>query len=149
MISGKTTNWDLMRDEHTDSRVRLAVDAIWNRGELDRADGLFAADYVNHGGLIPDLVRGPEAVKLSAALFRAAFPELQVTVDTLMTHGDSVALRWSARTSPSADPDGSELAGEGASEALRGMTFGRLSRGKIVESWTTWDGSRRPPEMLS
>lgn len=138
-----------MVSKQIDTRVRLAVEAIWNRGELDFADGLFADDYVNHGGLIPDLVRGPEAVKLSAALFRAAFPELKVAVDTLMTHEDSVALRWSARTAPSAAVDGAGTGVEGATDALMGMTFGRLRRGKIVESWTTWNGPRRSQGMLS
>jgi hypothetical protein len=50
--------------------VRLAVEEIWNQGDLDTADAVFTPDYVNHGGLIPDLIRGPEAVKLSVALYR-------------------------------------------------------------------------------
>ena len=55
-----------MEQQETGALVRRAVEAIWNRGELDQADGLVAADYINHGGLIPDVVRGPEAVKLCA-----------------------------------------------------------------------------------
>jgi hypothetical protein len=46
--------------------VRWAIEAIWNRGDLDVADELFAADYVNHYGLIADLVFGPEPVLTSA-----------------------------------------------------------------------------------
>ena len=41
--------------------VRRAVEAIWNRGDLDAADELFAPGFVNHNGLITDLVSGPEA----------------------------------------------------------------------------------------
>ena len=59
--------------------MRTAIEAIWNRGDLDVADDVFAADYVNHDGLIADLVRGPEAIKISAALHRLAFPGLHVT----------------------------------------------------------------------
>jgi len=69
--------------------VRQAVEAIWNRGELDAADALFAPDYVNHGGLIPDLVRGPEAVKLSAALVLLVVdqPVLTQLIAFALNHG--------------------------------------------------------------
>ena len=60
--------------------VRRAIEAIWNRGDLDIADELFAAGYVNHDGVIADLVLGPEAIKISAALHRLAFPDLHVAI---------------------------------------------------------------------
>ena len=44
--------------------VRRAIEAIWNRGDLDVADELFAPGFVNHNGLITDLVFGPEAIKI-------------------------------------------------------------------------------------
>jgi len=45
--------------EHNAELVRRAVEEIWNQGDLTLADVLFAPSYVNHGGLIPDLVCGP------------------------------------------------------------------------------------------
>ena len=65
-----------MAEAQNAALVRRAVEEIWNRGQLDLADVLFAADYVNHAGLIPDLVRGPEAIKISVAFYRTAFPQL-------------------------------------------------------------------------
>src|SRR3954465_13578859 len=58
--------------------VRQVSGEIWNGGNLDLADNLFASDYFNHGGIIPDLVRGPEAIKISVVMCRSAFPSLQV-----------------------------------------------------------------------
>jgi ketosteroid isomerase-like protein len=113
--------------------VRRAVEAIWNRGALEAADALFAPDYVTHGGLIPDLVRGPEAIKVSAALYRTAFPDLHVAVDDLVADGETVVLRWTARAAaPGAIPPGPR--GE-----VTGVTRGRLVGGRIAESWTSWD----------
>jgi len=43
--------------------VRQAIELIWNRGDLDAADEFFAPGYVNHHGLIVDLILGPEAVR--------------------------------------------------------------------------------------
>ena len=79
--------------------VRRAIDAIWNRGDLDAADEFFADDYVNHYGLIPGFVLGPEAI-ISAALYRVAFPGLQVAVDDVRIVEDTVVLRWTALEIP-------------------------------------------------
>src|SRR6266700_395262 len=73
------------------SLIHRVIDEIWNAGDLDLADELFGAAYVNHGGLIPDLVPGPEGVKFSVALYRTAFPDLQLCADDLRPSGE-----WSA-----------------------------------------------------
>jgi predicted SnoaL-like aldol condensation-catalyzing enzyme len=117
--------------------VRQVIEEIWNGGNLDLADQVFAPDYVNHGGLIPDLVRGPEAIKVSVALYRLAFPEFRVAVVDLLAQGQTVALRWTAHRTPG--HDGGSDAPDGEPDTLRGMTFGRVSGGKIMESWTYWE----------
>src|SRR4051812_41040855 len=92
-----------MVDKGSLAVVRQAVEDIWNCGDLAVADVLFAPTYVNHGGLIPDLVRGPEAIKSAVALYRTAFPGLHITVQSLLGQGDMVELRWVARNAvPSA-----------------------------------------------
>ena len=65
--------------------VRRAVEEVWNQRDLDVADALFAPDYINHGGLIPDLVQGPEMIKISVALFRTAFPDFWITADDVIS----------------------------------------------------------------
>jgi len=117
--------------------VRRAIEAIWNRGELVVADELFGPDYVNHDGLIPDLVRGPEAIKISVALYRIAFPDLHITVDEMSTDGETVVIHWTARRE-TPGPAGSAVIPN--QTLLTGMTRSLLSGGKIVESWTRWDG---------
>ena len=117
--------------------VRRAIEAIWNRGDLDVADELFAPDYVNHNGLIADLVSGPEAIKISAAFYRLAFPDLHVSVEELTIKEDTVVLRWTARrSSVRRSRDGAFTANQ---KLLTGITRSRLADGKIMESWTEWD----------
>src|ERR1700694_4847381 len=77
--------------------VRHAIEEIWNQGHLDVADTLFAAAYVNAGGLVPDLVRGPEAIKIAAALHLTAFPRLHITIERMISEGVHVAFQWVAR----------------------------------------------------
>jgi hypothetical protein len=124
-----------MAETHNAALVRRAVMEIWNRGKLDLADVLFAADYVNHAGLIPDLVRGPEAIKFSVAFYRTAFPNFHISIDELTAKRDAVVLRWSARSS-------APLAGSASSatqHTLKGIIVSRCAGGQIMESWTHWD----------
>ena len=117
--------------------VRQVIEEIWNGGDLELADQVFAPDYVNHGGLIPDLVRGPEAIKVSVALYRLAYPAFRVAVVDLLAQGQTVALRWAAYRTPSHD-GGSDVPSRDP-DTLRGMTFGRVRDGQIMESWTCWE----------
>jgi hypothetical protein len=110
--------------------VQRVVDEIWNAGNLELADELFASTYVNHGGLIPDLVQGPEGIKFSVALYRAAFPGLHVAVDDLAVDKDAVILRWTAA---------GQAAGGSTTGTLTGVTRSHVVDGRVVESWTTWD----------
>ena len=116
--------------------ARRAVEEIWNQGHLALADVLFAPTYVNHGGLIPDLIHGPEAIKSGVALYRAAFPDFYLTVEALRAEEEMVELHWSARRGPSTARSGGAASQGGA---LRGTTRSRCAAQQIVESWTTWD----------
>jgi hypothetical protein len=113
--------------------VRRVIDEIWNAGNIDLADELFSRIYINHGGLIPDLVSGPEGIKFSVALYRAAFPDLHISVDSLVSMNGGVHLHWTARSSTA----GAVSAGH----ALTGETRSSLAGGQIVESWTRWDST--------
>lgn len=117
--------------------VRRAIEAIWNRGDLDMADELFAPAFVNHNGLITDLVLGPEAIKISAAFYRLAFPDLHITIEALTTKEDFVMICWTAQRSSADDPD--DRAFTASQTLLTGVTRSRLADGKIMESWTEWN----------
>jgi hypothetical protein len=121
--------------------IRRVVDEIWNLGNLDLADALFAADYVNHGGLIPDLVHGPEAVKVAVTLYKLAFPRHLVAVDHLIQVGDRVSFEWTAT-------DPASLDSAKGPAALTGGTIVRLLGEQITESWMRWaddDVQHHPP----
>ena len=126
-----------MAAEPNGALVRRAIDEIWNQGVFDAADALFAPAYVNHGGLIPDLVRGPEAIKVGVALYRTAFPNFQVIVDDLIAEGETVVLRWTARNAPPGAWAGRVPAGQRGQ--VTGITRVHLVGGQIAESWTRWD----------
>jgi predicted SnoaL-like aldol condensation-catalyzing enzyme len=119
--------------------VHQVIEDLWNGGDLDLADHLFAPNYVNHGGLITDVVHGPEAIKVSIVLYRTAFPQFQIAIVDLLAQGPMVALRWIAHGTPRRDRASTHEAEEQPSDSVRGMTFARMNAGQIHESWMCWE----------
>lgn len=133
--------WDLLCTCEKDEAVlRRVVEEIWNEGDIDLADELFSSTYVNHGGLIPDLVQGPEGIRFSVALYRTAFPGLHIRVDDLSSSDGTVHMHWTAQRSV-AEP-GKDTAGAlNFEQGFSGSMKSSVSGGQIVESWTSWDST--------
>lgn len=110
--------------------VRRYVE-LWSTGNLDLADEVLAADFVDHAH--PNDVPGPESVKQAVANFRTSFPDAQVTIEHLLCEGDIVAFRAVIRGTHRAayagfPPTGKEI-------VFQGMDFIRIADGKVAELW--------------
>ena len=116
--------------------IQRVVDEIWTRGDLELADRLFTPEYINHGGLIPDLVQGPEAIKVSVAMYRLAFPGLQILVDDLTVDGNTATFRWAAHGGTAGGSPGPAGARK---VSMAGGMIVRIEAGRIAESWTSWN----------
>ena len=110
---------------------------IYSTGDLDIADEIIAADYVGHDPAQPEPLRGPDVVKQSAQGYRAAFPDLQVSVEQQIAEGEWVVTRWSTRGTHEGELFG--IAPTGRLVTVTGISIQRIVGGKIVEDWTNWD----------
>ena len=70
-------------------------------------------------------------------MYRAAFPDVRITVDDVIAAGDKVALRWHSEGTHRGELEG--LAPTGARGLVTGISIDRWQDGKVVESWTEWD----------
>jgi hypothetical protein len=111
--------------------LRRAVEELWNAQQFNVAEELIAPTYVNHGGLITDLVHGPEAILASVALFRRMFPCLTVMIESLECVGDLTVLHWRAVADGEVPVD--DEAG------IAGVLRAWIINGRIHESWMEWD----------
>lgn len=125
----------IMSTEKSVALVRRAVTEIWNGLDLNLADRLFDASYVNHGGIIPDLMIGPESMKFAVVLQHTAFPRLEVRERAMAAEGNVVELKWAAGRFQESrgDVDRAPVV------VARGTTLIRCADDQIAESWTTWD----------
>jgi steroid delta-isomerase-like uncharacterized protein len=117
--------------------VRREVEEIFSRGNLDAADEIYAPDYVGHEPTTPEDIRGLEGAKQYAAVYREAFPDLQVTVEDQIAEGDRVATRFTARGTHQGELEG--IAPTGNRVEITGIVISRVADGKIAEDWTNFD----------
>lgn len=82
-----------MSVESNKALARRFYGEVISEGNLDLIDELVSPDFVEHE-VFPGLpTTGPEAPKAFFRLFRAAFPDLQMTPDELIAEGNKVVAR--------------------------------------------------------
>ena len=119
---------------------RQLLERSFNEGNFELIDRLVASDAVNHDPATPAQmrhVRGPEVLKGMATMYRAAFPDLRITVDDVIAADDKVVLRWHSEGTHRGELAG--LAPTGARGSVTGMSIDRWKDGKVVEAWAEWD----------
>ncbi len=120
--------------------VQRMADEIWNQGNLDAADELFAADFVNHDpnpapnpGDVTDL----ESYKGWVVEYLNAYPDYHVEVHDMVAEGDKVGARYTATGTHQGDFFGIEATGNQVTMTM--VNVYRLAGGKIVEAWWSYD----------
>lgn len=112
---------------------------VWNQGNSNAIDELLADDGVIHGlvdaGGNP--VTGLKAFHEFHDQFRGAFPDINVSVDDVISDGDRVVARCSVRGTHSGEQLG--FAATDAPVQFDGIAIVRIKDGKIVEAWNQFD----------
>lgn len=112
---------------------------LWNTGELAIADEVIHRDCAIHARIpfATDFMRGPDAMAQLVMFYRLAFSEIRMTVDELVAEEDLVVARWTARGRNTGDLLG--LPATGRETVTTGIDFLRITGGKIIEGWVSWD----------
>jgi len=111
-----------MKSEANKALVRRYID-MWNTGNVEWADEVLSPTWVDHAH--PE-VTGTASVKQAVQKIRAAFPDFHITIGSILSEGDLVALRTTVRRG-------------GPSQV---MWFVRIASGKMEEMWTGSETSR-------
>jgi steroid delta-isomerase-like uncharacterized protein len=123
-----------------EAQARAAIELslqLWNEGNMDLADQVYAPDVVRHDyGANKDIV-GLDGQKELIAENRTAFPDLILTIDEMIFEGGVVAMRWTlsgTNTGPLVDtpPTGNKM-------QLRGISIVHTIEGKATEIWDVYN----------
>jgi steroid delta-isomerase-like uncharacterized protein len=105
-----------------------------DRGNVDVVEEFYAPDYVDH---TPSPTRqqaaGRDGVARTLALFQHAFPDTRHTIEELLSEGDKVVARVSARATHTGELFGHPPTGKVVT--LTGITIYRVVDGRIAERW--------------
>jgi len=126
-----------MSAEDNKALIRRQFEAIWNGGNLNVIDELYAPNYTNHDPANPDQAPGPAGFIQRVSLYRTALPDLHLTIDDQVAEGDRVVTRWTGSGTHRGDLLG--IPPTGRSVSVTGMLISRIEGGKFVEEWVNWD----------
>lgn len=115
--------------------VRRFVEEVINRGSAASLRDLVDPNHVVHEPIGDHY--GPDGVRIALAGYRAAFPDLAVTIDDLVAEGDRVVRRFTARGTHQGTLMG--VAPTGKTVSVEGIWIDRLVDGRLVESWFSFD----------
>ena len=116
--------------------TRTIVERAVTGGELDALDQVYSPELLWHGPGGRE-IRGVNGMKEMIAGYRAAFPDLEMTVEREVAEGNTLAVEWrcvGTHTGPLGDipPTGRRI-------DIRGHVMARFERGKIVEEFEVFD----------
>jgi steroid delta-isomerase-like uncharacterized protein len=109
---------------------------IFTNGHLRQTNEVFTRGYVLHDPSFPHEVHGPGGIRRYVAAYRAAFPDIRVTVEDQLAEEDKVATRWTARGTHLGKFLG--LAPTGDEVTVSGIEFDRIIAGRIDEAWIAY-----------
>ena len=128
-----------MSTEENKAIVRRAIEEVWNQGNVELADELYAPNVRFQNPGVAD-VRTLADFKRWVTAFRSAFPDGYTTIEDLITEGDQVVLRYTFRGTNTGDfVTPMPLPATGKQVTVSGISIVRIAGGKAVESWNQAD----------
>jgi len=104
---------------------------IWNQGNLDLVDQVYAAQVVRYDAGWPHPIRGLDALKNHFQFYRSAFPDIDMIIQETIMEGDKIVWHWTL-TGTNTGPMG-EAPATGREVRLSGISIGRMVDGKVAE----------------
>lgn len=118
-----------MSTEQNKRLVLRIFDEIYNRNNLAAVDELISEEYVYRKP--GSEVHGPTDYKQLIAYFRAAFPDMQFSIDQMIAEGEYVVCRWTFTGTHGGEYSG--VAATGKFVTVTGIVVSRCVDGKLVE----------------
>jgi predicted ester cyclase len=121
--------------------VRRHFEEIFNRQNFAVCDGIMAEDYVENavasfGSSASGKVNGPQAMCATAEWLLAQFPDMHMTIEAMVSEGDTVAVRVLSEGTNLESLNG-VVPPTGKRFSARQSHWYRVVDGKLAEHWAT------------
>jgi predicted ester cyclase len=123
--------------------VRRWVEELFNERDLDLADELIAATYMEHalapfGTEEPGPIPGPDGMRRTISWLFDQYPDFHMTIEALVAQGDLAAVRV-LTTGTNLGRLNGVMPPTGTSFAARQTHWFRVEGGRLAEHWATRD----------
>lgn len=112
--------------------MRRFYEELWSKGNMEAIPELVAEDFVDHQAPAGQ-PSGREELAELVVMWRTGFPDMQETVEDLVSEGDKVVGRFLMRGTHRGEFMG--VAPTGRSVTMGGIDVVRVAGGKISEFW--------------
>jgi len=110
---------------------------LWNGGNVDLVDALYAEGCVRHNADAGDS-EGPEGVKKFVKWVYTAYPDFKVSFDKRFELKDRIVTLWSA-TGTNNGPLNEKMPATGTKVSFTGLSMAVIANGKITEEWVYYN----------
>ncbi len=115
--------------------LKRFIDEAFNAGNVQILPELIAPDHVSHLPFGDHY--GPEGVRIDIAGFRTGFPDLALTLESVIPCGEHIVYRFTARGTHLGPFLG--IPPTGRQVRVEGIGLDRYQNGKAVERWVQYD----------
>ncbi len=126
-----------MSAEQNKSIIYRWVEAAWNHGDFSTASQLYPPTYALHDTSATTPFQGPEGLIGFIRTFRAAMPDLRMTIEEIVAEGDAVAWRFRVQGTQTGALQG--IPPSGRPVDVTGSVFSRFENGRWVEDTSNAD----------
>ena len=110
---------------------------VYNEGNLDLVEEIFAPEFVVHNSNQPEDIVGLDAYKNYISTLRTGFPDFKVTFDEIIAANDKIVTRFTF-SGTHEGPFG-ELPATGKKVSVSGLSLGYVADGKLTENWIIYN----------
>lgn len=115
--------------------ARRLIEEVWNKGNLQLIDELVDPNYDGRDPLVGATKR--DGLRESVKAYRAAFPDLKIEVASILSEGNFVCTRWTAKGTHRGTLLG--MAPTGKTAVVTGIDFAEIRNGKILVDYAEYD----------
>lgn len=126
-----------MKEDENKALIKYFYEEVWDKGNFEAAEKVFAEEYVRHDLRPGTAPPGPEGQKKIASLFRTAFPDFHLKIDLMIAEGELVAARWTGTGTHLGKWNNIEPTGKKVT--FSAVNIFRINNGKVVEIWNHRD----------
>jgi len=124
-----------MTSEDRKNMIRRVSDELWNKGNVDICDEVFAQNCSFHDPSFH--IDGIAGMKQQVRELRTANPDLHMDIQEVLAEGDLTAARWTMGGTARGEFKG--IPGTGKTYVMTGMIMDQWQGDHIVEEWVNYD----------